>query len=87
LRTAAANANSPNRGSELYLRLGTLLEGNREESRETSDDLMKPRSAIRGLLLFAGNSAYLREEGPALDMLSRAIARIFLHQAMVHILA
>jgi len=66
--------------------LRTLLEGNREESRETSDDLMKATFRDpEGMYYLARQLSYLREEGPALDMLSRAIGNgFFCHQAMVH---
>jgi len=76
----------PWRLGKLYLTsLRALLEGNREESHETSDELMKTTFRDpEGMYYLARQFSYLREEDAALDMLSRAIDNgFFCHQAMV----
>jgi hypothetical protein len=70
----------------LYLTsLRALLEGKREESLETSEELMKATFRDpEGMYYLARQLSYLRAEGPALEMLSRAINNgFFCHQAMV----
>jgi hypothetical protein len=77
----------PWRLGKLYLTsLRALLEGNREESLATSKELMKATFRDpEGMYYLARQLSYLREEGPALDMLSRAVDHgFFCHQAMVH---
>jgi len=70
----------------LYLTsLRALLEGDREQSLATSEELIKATFRDpEGMYYLARQLSYLREEGPALDMLSRAIDNgFFCHQAMV----
>ncbi len=76
----------PWRLGKLYLTsLRALLEGEREESLATSDELMKDTFRDpEGMYYLARQFSYLRAEGPALEMLSRAINNgFFCHQAMV----
>jgi serine/threonine protein kinase/tetratricopeptide (TPR) repeat protein len=76
----------PWRLGKLYLTsLRALLEGKREESLETSEELMKATFRDpEGMYYLARQLSYLRAEGPALEMLSRAINNgFFCHQAMV----
>ena len=76
----------PWRLSRLFLTsLRALLEGNREEGREAGAELMKATFRDpEGMYYLARQFSYFREEGPALDMLSRAINNgFFCHQAMV----
>ena len=62
----------PWRLGKLYLTsLRALLEGNREESLATSEELMKATFRDpEGMYYLARQLSYLHEEGPALDMLS-----------------
>jgi tetratricopeptide (TPR) repeat protein len=76
----------PWRLGKLYLTsLRALLEGDREQSLATSEELIKATFRDpEGMYYLARQLSYLREEGPALDMLSRAIDNgFFCHQAMV----
>jgi serine/threonine protein kinase/tetratricopeptide (TPR) repeat protein len=76
----------PWRLGRLYLTsLRTLLEGKREESLEASEELK--RATFRdpeGMYYLSRQLSYMGEEGPALEMLSRAIDNgFFCHQAML----
>jgi non-specific serine/threonine protein kinase len=76
----------PLRLGKLFLTsLRAFLEGNREEGREASAELMKATFRDpEGMYYIARQFSYFREEDPALDMLSRAIDNgFFCHQAMV----
>src|SRR5258706_1625316 len=75
----------PWRLGKLYLTsLRALLEGRREESLATSEELMKGTFRDpEGMYYLARQLSYLRAEGPALEVLSRAINNgFFCHQAM-----
>jgi hypothetical protein len=65
--------------------LRALLEGKHEESLAASEELMKATFRDpEGMYYLARQLSYLREEAPALDMLSRAIDNgFFCHQAML----
>ncbi|HEX4545555.1 MAG TPA: protein kinase [Candidatus Acidoferrum sp.] len=76
----------PWRLGKLYLTsLRALLEGNREESLETSEELMKATFRDpEGMYYLARQLSYLGEAGRALEMLSRAInSGFFCYAAMV----
>jgi hypothetical protein len=76
----------PWRLGKLYLTsLRALLEGKHEESLAASEELMKATFRDpEGMYYLARQLSYLREEAPALDMLSRAIDNgFFCHQAML----
>jgi serine/threonine protein kinase len=76
----------PWRLGKLYLTsLRTLLEGNREESLEVSEELRKATFRDpEGMYYLARQFSYLGEETSALDMLSRAIDNgFFCHQTML----
>ena len=76
----------PQRLGRLYLTsLRTLLEGKREESIAVNVELMQATFRDpEGMYYMARQLSYLREEGRALEMLSRAIDNgFFCHQAMV----
>jgi serine/threonine protein kinase/tetratricopeptide (TPR) repeat protein len=76
----------PLRLGKLFLTsLRAFLEGNREEGREASAELMKATFRDpEGMYYIARQFSYFREEDPALEMLSRAIDNgFFCHQAMV----
>jgi hypothetical protein len=65
--------------------LRALLEGKREESLTASEELMQATFRDpEGMYYLARQLGYLREEAPALDMLSRAIDNgFFCHAAML----
>jgi serine/threonine protein kinase/tetratricopeptide (TPR) repeat protein len=65
--------------------LRALLQGKREESLEASEELMKATFRDpEGMYYLARQLSYLKEEAPALDMLSRAIDNgFFCYPAMV----
>jgi len=65
--------------------LRALLEGKREESLVSSEELMKATFRDpEGMYYLARQLSYLRADGPALEMLFRAISNgFFCHQAMV----
>jgi tetratricopeptide (TPR) repeat protein len=76
----------PLRLGKLFLTsLRAFLEGNREEGREASAELMKATFRDpEGMYYMARQFSYFREEDPALEMLSRAIDNgFFCHQTMV----
>jgi len=76
----------PWRLGKLYLTsLRTLLEGNRKESLEVSEELRKATFRDpEGMYYLARQFSYLGEESSALDMLSRAIDNgFFCHQTML----
>jgi serine/threonine protein kinase len=76
----------PWRLGKLYLTsLRTLLEGKREESLAVSEELIQATFRDpEGMYYLARQLSYLRAEGPALGMLSRAINNgFFCHQAML----
>jgi serine/threonine protein kinase len=76
----------PWRLGKLYLTsLRTLLEGNRRESLEVSEELRKATFRDpEGMYYLARHFSYLGEEASALDMLSRAIENgFFCHQTML----
>jgi TolB-like protein/tetratricopeptide (TPR) repeat protein/predicted Ser/Thr protein kinase len=76
----------PQRLGRLYLTsLRTLLEGKREESIAVNVELMQATFRDpEGMYYMARQLSYLREEGRALEMLSRAIDNgFFCHRAMV----
>lgn len=76
----------PWRLGKLYLTsLRELLEGRREESLTTSEELMNATFRDpEGMYYLARQLAYLHQEAQALEMLSRAISNgFFCHQAMV----
>jgi tetratricopeptide (TPR) repeat protein len=77
---------NPWRLGKLYLTsLRALLEGNREESLETSDELMNATFRDpEGMYYLARQLSYLGQAEKALDMLSRAISSgFFCYAAMV----
>ena len=65
--------------------LTPLLEGNREESLAASEELMQATFRDpEGMYYLARQLGYLREEAPALNMLSRAMDNgFFCHAAML----
>jgi TolB-like protein/predicted Ser/Thr protein kinase len=76
----------PWRLGRLYLTsLRALLEGKREESLAASEELMQATFRDpEGMYYLARQLGYLREEAPALNMLSRAIDNgFFCHSAML----
>ncbi|HKV63215.1 MAG TPA: protein kinase [Candidatus Acidoferrum sp.] len=76
----------PWRLGKLYLTsLRTLLEGKREESLAVSEELMQATFRDpEGMYYLGRQLAYLRQEGQALELLSRAVDNgFFCHQAML----